>query len=215
VVYCREQLNTRCNICWSSWRDSNLCFYYLTRGAENGLHVHCDTNQLSKKKTFNHLMILCIFYFTCKLWNSVPQLLSSIDCTEAEFGSLNNPRDKNCENSSRVSMQARKLQLHNCGQSSIQDNLWTAPSRWNHLWRRVLQDILSKSPLNSVQRKLRQLQPLAPACRMWGPMRQPHVLRKLSLLMVRLNCMMIIIWPHTFIANVDDPSPSEAQLICE
>jgi hypothetical protein len=80
------------------------------------------------------------------------------------------PKKKIKENSSQVSVQARKLEIHIHDQSSVQDNLRTvdavhdqrrgASICWNHMWRCILKDASSKSPLKCVWRKTRWSLPL-------------------------------------------------------
>lgn len=65
-----------------------LYFYFFTRGAQNGLHVHIHITQLCIKKDLARLLRLktYCFYFTCKLLNMKSQFLLNIDFTGIILG---------------------------------------------------------------------------------------------------------------------------------
>jgi hypothetical protein len=67
-----------------------------------------------------------IIFFACKLLNSTPQFLSSINCAGIDLDFQISPRKETREDSSQVSVQARELGLQVREQSGGQDNFLTA-----------------------------------------------------------------------------------------
>jgi hypothetical protein len=108
-----------------------------------------------KKKLIKHSKILGVLFIS--LANSHNQCYnSSLVMTLLEHSLvLKYPHRKNGEDSSQVSVQAKKLELHMQDHSRVQDNFWTAINtlrnynvvEWNHTRRHIRKETSSVGPL--------------------------------------------------------------------
>jgi hypothetical protein len=75
-----------------------------------------------------------VLYCTCQVFISTLEYLSSIDCAGIDLGFQISPQKKKTvrEDSRKVSVQARKLELHIHDQSSVQDNFRTSTDALNN-----------------------------------------------------------------------------------
>jgi hypothetical protein len=75
---------------------------------------------------FLQIVFFIFLYFFCELLNSTQRFLSNIRCSSIDLGYKTFPLKNKPENSSYVSIEARKQELHVWDQSNIQDHLRAA-----------------------------------------------------------------------------------------